>query len=129
MNGLFGVGKSTFPSRQFLKKGTSIKVLRMHRNKFKYKEKLDEPSKIRNELSHCTWTLGMGSHKLRTDPWNNSFCLALPGGPVVENPPSNAGDTSLVPGQATKIPHATRQLALHTPQGRAAAETPCSQNF
>ena len=32
-------------------------------------------------------------------------------------------------GQATKIPHATRQLALHTPQGRAAAETPCSQNF
>ena len=77
MNGLFGVGKSTFPSRQFLKKGASIKVLRMHRNKFKYKEKLDDPSKIGNELNHCTWILGMGSHKLRKDPWNKSFCLAL----------------------------------------------------
>ena len=48
---------------------------------------------------------------------------------MVENPPSNAGDTGSVPGQATKIPHATRQLALHTPQGRAATETQCSQNF
>ena len=77
MNGLFGVGKSTFPSRQFLKKGASIKVLRMHRNKFKYKEKLDDPSKIGNELNHCTWILGMGSQKVRKDPWNKSFCLAL----------------------------------------------------
>ena len=33
------------------------------------------------------------------------------GGPVVKNPPSNAGDTSLIPGLGTKIPQATRQLS------------------
>ena len=36
----------------------------------------------------------------------------FPGGPVVKNPPSNAGDTSSIPGQGTKIPHATGQLSL-----------------
>lgn len=65
------------PSRQFLKKGASIKVLRMHRNKFKYKEKLDEPSKIGNELNHCTWTLEWWESQTEKRPWNNSFCLAL----------------------------------------------------
>ena len=30
----------------------------------------------------------------------------FPGGPVVENPPSNAEDTGSIPGQGTKIPHA-----------------------
>ena len=35
----------------------------------------------------------------------------FPGGPVVENLPSNAGDTSLIPGQETKIPHAAGQLS------------------
>ena len=29
-----------------------------------------------------------------------------PGGPEVKNPPSNAGDTGLIPGQGTGIPHA-----------------------
>ena len=29
------------------------------------------------------------------------------GGPVVKNPPSNAEDAGLLPGQGTKIPHAT----------------------
>lgn len=77
MKGLFGVGKSTFPSRQFLKKRASVKVLRMHRNKFKYKEKLDGPSKVGNALNHCAWTLGLGSQNLRKDPCNKSFCLAL----------------------------------------------------
>ena len=33
----------------------------------------------------------------------------FPGGPVVKNPPSNAGDTGLIPGQGTKIPHAKGQ--------------------
>ena len=35
----------------------------------------------------------------------------LPGGPVVKNPPSNAGDVGSIPGQGTKIPHATGQLS------------------
>ena len=38
----------------------------------------------------------------------------FPGGPVVKNLPSNAGNTGLIPGWATKIPHAAGQLSLHT---------------
>ena len=34
------------------------------------------------------------------------------GGPVVENPPSNARDAGSIPGRGTKIPHATGQLSL-----------------
>ena len=47
----------------------------------------------------------------------------FPGGPVVKNPPSNAGDTSSIPGWRTKIPHAAGQLSpgatnywAHAPQ-------------
>ena len=29
----------------------------------------------------------------------------LPVGPVVKNPPCRAGDTGLIPGQGTKMPH------------------------
>ena len=39
----------------------------------------------------------------------------FPGGPVVKNPPSNAGDTGWITGQGTKIPHAVGQLS-HAPQ-------------
>ena len=35
----------------------------------------------------------------------------FPGSPVVKNPPSNAGDAGLIPGQGTKIPHAAGQLS------------------
>ena len=34
----------------------------------------------------------------------------IPHGPVVKNPPSNAGDTGLILGPGTKIPHASGQL-------------------
>jgi len=37
----------------------------------------------------------------------------FPGGPLVKNLPSNAGDMGLIPGRGTKIPHAMRQLSLH----------------
>ena len=40
--------------------------------------------------------------------WGRDF----PGGPVVKNPPSNAGDTGSIPGEGTKIPHAVGQLSL-----------------
>ena len=36
----------------------------------------------------------------------------FPGGPVVENLPSNAGDLGPIPGWGTKIPHALGQLRL-----------------
>ena len=29
----------------------------------------------------------------------------FPGGPVVKNPPSNAGDAGLIPGRGTRFPH------------------------
>ena len=35
----------------------------------------------------------------------------FPGGPEVKNPPSNAGDTSSVPGRGTKVSHAEGQLS------------------
>ena len=38
----------------------------------------------------------------------------IPGGPVVKNQPSKAGDTGSIPGQGTKIPHAAEQLSLCT---------------
>ena len=36
----------------------------------------------------------------------------LPGGPVVNNPPSSAGDTGLIPDQGAKILHTSEQLSL-----------------
>ena len=33
--------------------------------------------------------------------------MGLPWWPMFKNLPSNAGDTGLIPGQGTKIPHAT----------------------
>ena len=38
----------------------------------------------------------------------------FPGGPVVRNPPSNAGDEGLIPGGGSKIPHAAGQLSPRT---------------
>ena len=35
----------------------------------------------------------------------------FPGGPVVQNPPYNAGDAGSIPGQGTKVPHAVGQLS------------------
>ena len=35
---------------------------------------------------------------------------------MVNNPPCNAGDMGLIPGQGTKIPHAAEQLRAHMPQ-------------
>ena len=35
----------------------------------------------------------------------------FPGGPVVENPPSNAGDAGSIPGRGTRIPHAMGLLS------------------
>ena len=33
---------------------------------------------------------------------------------MVENPPCNAGDSGSIPGQGTKISHATEHLGPHT---------------
>ena len=44
--------------------------------------------------------------KLKTTKWD------FPGGPLVKNLPSNAENVGSIPGQGTKIPHATAQLSL-----------------
>ena len=59
---------------------------------------------------------------------NLKQCLkGFPGGPVVKNPPSNAGGRGSIPGGGTKIQISTGQLSLsatgeaHTPQGKSSA--------
>ena len=42
-----------------------------------------------------------------TIPWD------FPGGPVVKNPPSNAGDSGSIPGGGTKTSHAAGQVSPH----------------
>ena len=44
-----------------------------------------------------------------------NVCRDFPGGPVVKNLPSNAGDMGSISGRGTKIPHAMGQLT-HVPQ-------------
>ena len=39
--------------------------------------------------------------------------MDFPGGPVVKNPPSNAGDVGSTPYHETKISHVTGQLNFH----------------
>ena len=39
-------------------------------------------------------------------PLKNISLRDVPGGPVVEKPPPNAGDTGSIPGQGIKFPHA-----------------------
>ena len=50
----------------------------------------------------------------------NTWCL--PGGPLTENPISNAEDTGLIPSQGTKIPHASGQLSPWAATGHSAAK-------
>ena len=45
----------------------------------------------------------------RHDSSNKGCLRGFPGGPVVKNLPSNAGDTGSIFGQGTKIPHAAGQ--------------------
>ena len=49
--------------------------------------------------------------RMNRHAWNKKF-RDFPGGPVVKNPPSNAGGAGLIPGLGTKIPHGTGQLSL-----------------
>ena len=46
----------------------------------------------------------------------------FPGGPVVKNPPGNAGDTRSITGWGTKIPHA-EQLSPCAETGETWAAT------
>ena len=53
------------------------------------------------------------SHKIFFKKLNKkSINRDFPGGPVVKNLPSNAGDTGSIPGRGAKIPRAAGQLSL-----------------
>ena len=43
----------------------------------------------------------------------------FPGGPVLKNTPSNAGDAGAIPGRRAKIPHAAGQPVWHSCWARA----------
>ena len=40
----------------------------------------------------------------------------FPGGPAAKNPPSNAGDSGLIPRQETEVPHAAGQFSPWGPR-------------
>ena len=65
-------------------------------------------------MSEKAWNWGYQENKLNM-LGNNIVFRDFPGGPVVKNPPPNAGDVGSIPGRRTKIPHATGQLSLCTP--------------
>ena len=52
--------------------------------------------------------------------------MDFPGGPVVKNLPSNEGDTSSIPGQGTKIPHAAGQLNPRCNYWARTSWSPCA---
>ena len=61
------------------------------------------------EKKKSLWTTRM-SDSLEVQTGQSSLKNSLgdfSGGPWVNSPPSNAGDMSSIPGQGTKIPHAT----------------------
>ena len=49
-------------------------------------------------------------------------------GPVVKDPPLNAGDMGSTLGQGTKVPHTVRQLSPHSSTYRAHALEPACHN-
>ena len=60
------------------------------------------------ERNNTNWVDGVNEREVIT--YIKTTLLDLLGGPVVKNPPSNAGDMGLIPHQGTKISHATGQL-------------------
>ena len=70
------------------------------------------------------WDIGGNRDKMKRGLCNaiKSQWSDFPGGPVAKNLPSNAGDAGSIPGQGTKIPHATGQISL-----RAPTKTRCNQ--
>ena len=49
----------------------------------------------------------------------------FPCGPMVKNPPPNAGEASSIPSPGTKIPHCSKQLSPHTTTTEPMLENLC----
>ena len=57
---------------------------------------------------------------------SRNSCRDFRGGPVVKNPPSDAGDVGLIPGQGNKIPHAKGQLCLYAATTEPSSSRACA---
>ena len=66
------------------------------------------PPSTSTEYGIC---LSTASHNYHIKVIKGNSSRDFPGGPVVENPPANAGDMGSIPGRGTKIPHAVGQLS------------------
>ena len=70
------------------------------------------PLHVKNHSGECVKILvprhTPNNHSKTSGEWGGS-----PGGPVVKNPPCNAGGAGSILSPGTKIPHATEQLSLH----------------
>ena len=44
--------------------------------------------------------------------FKEKYSRDFPGGPVVKNPPSGAGNVGSIPGEGTRMLHSTGQLSL-----------------
>ena len=68
-------------------------------------------------VTHC-WLVDHWERVFWSPFWKRLFshikrtALGFPDGPVVKNPPCNAGDMGSMLGPGTKIPHASGQLSL-----------------
>ena len=63
------------------------------------------------EIKSNNMTSGHLPREMKNYVYPKTHTWDFPGGPVVKNPPSNAGNTGSIPGQGTKIPHAAGQLS------------------
>ena len=61
-------------------------------------------------FSKCTLNI-IRNNTYQTNKKVSKYSMDFPGGPVVKNLPSNAGDVGLITARRTKIPHATGQLS------------------
>ena len=50
----------------------------------------------------------------------------FPDGLMIKNPPCRSGDMGSIPGQGTKIPHASEQLSPHTTTREPAHSRACA---
>ena len=57
---------------------------------------------------------------------NKRMWWDFPGGPVVKNPRSSAGDTGLIPGRGARIPHSAGQLSPRTATTELACPGTCT---